>query len=185
MNSEQTHTSERRHLLRQAALLVVAALLGVYFTIPLLTAVKAALNPEQFLSAVTEAQREQAGLRDKLDRTEAKALMGGGDSGAEEKLKREIENLKRQLAVTEEKNKGLNDQLALVNTMLDVLKTKPGAPAKEGNDQDGMMSATNRIADLLAKILGCIGSFYAGTMFIMGWLRKRTNASPESTSTAT
>jgi hypothetical protein len=178
MNSEQIQTSGRWHLIRQLALLVVTALLGAYCTIPLLAAVKAAGKPQQLVSALTEAQREQAGLRDKLDKTQAKVLMGGGASEGEEKLKREIEDLKHHLAVAQEKNKGLQDQLTLVSTMLDVLKTKPGAQLKEGNEQDGMMSSTNRIADLLTKILGCIGSLYAGTMFVMGWFKKRTNESP-------
>ena len=127
MSSRQLNSGTGRFFVKQTILLAITIALMVFFTIPLMKAVKAALSPRELETSVDRSQQEVAGLETRLDVVRSKMLMGAGDDEAQEKLRKEVEELKRQVVAKEVENKNLQDQMALVRTMLEVLKAKPAA----------------------------------------------------------
>ncbi len=171
MNSYTRKNGTRRFAIRQAILLLITIVLVVFFTIPLLKAVKAAMNPGQLQANLDEANNEVVGLQTKTDVVRSKMLMGAGDDEAQEKLRKEVEELKRQLAAKEQENKNLQEQMALVRTMLEVVKAKPAATPVP------VVATSHTFFDLLTKIFGCIGSVFTGGMFLVSWWRNRREPS--------
>ena len=98
--------------------------------------------------------------------------MGAGDDEAHEKLEKEVEELKRQVAAKELENKNLQQQMALVHTMLEVVKAKPAAAPVP------VVDTSSQFFDLLTKLIGCIGSLFTGGMFVVSWWRNRRGPAP-------
>lgn len=115
-------------------------------------AVRWALNPGELKTNVDRANAEVASVQTKLDVTRSRMLMGAGDDEAQEKLKKEVETLKQQMAIKELENKHLQDQMALVQTMLQMVKPA-SAP---------LVDFTHKMAELLTKVFGFIGSLFSG-----------------------
>ncbi|HMK34410.1 MAG TPA: hypothetical protein VK463_05030 [Desulfomonilaceae bacterium] len=167
MRSKQQAGGTGRFLIKQAVLLVITIALMVSFTIPLMKAVRAALSPGELKTNVDRSRQEVASLETRLDVVRSKMLMGAGEDDAQEKLKEEVEKLKRQVAAKEQENKNLQEQMALVRTMLEVVKAKPAATPVQAVD------TSHTFFDLLAKIFGCIGSAFTGGMFVVSWWKNR------------
>lgn len=171
MNSTRQAGGPGKFFLKQTVLLVITIVLVVFFTIPLLSAVKAALNPSELETNVDRSQKEVAGLEARLEVVRSKALMGHADNEAQEKLKKEVEELKRQVAAKERENKNLQEQMALVRNLLEVVKTSPAIkPAP-------VVDTSQTLLDMMTKIFGCIGSLFTGGMFVVSWFRNRRERS--------
>jgi|GEM_PF-1153613 len=168
MNSDARKTGTRGFAVKQTILLLVTIGLVVFFTVPLLKAVKAAANPGELQADVAKANNEVVGLRTKIDVARSKMLMGAGDDEAQEKLKKQVEALQRQMALKDLENKHLQDQMALVRTMLQMVKPA-SAPAAAVPSVD----STQKIVELLMKVFGCIGSIFSGGLFVVNWWKKR------------
>jgi hypothetical protein len=167
MSSKQLTRGTGRFFVKQFMLLAITLALMVFFTIPLMKAVKAALSPGELETNVNRSRQEVAGLETRLEVVQSEMLMGAGDDEAQEKLRKEVEELKRQVEAKERENKNLQDQMALVRTMLEVLKAKPAAAAVP------VVETGHKFFDLLTKIFGCIGSVFTGVMFLVSWWRNR------------
>jgi hypothetical protein len=124
MNSNEGKRGTGRFFLKQAVLLVITIALVVFFTIPLVRAVKGALNPAELQANAKQAKQEVDGLQNKLDVTRSKMLMGAGDEEAQEKLKKQVEELKRQVEFKELENKYLQNQMVLAQTIAELAKLK-------------------------------------------------------------
>lgn len=161
----------RGFFVKQAILLIITVVLLIFFAVPLLKVVKAALNPAELESNVNLGKQEVAGLETKMETTESRILMGDGDDEVQGKLKEELEELKRQIASKELENKHLRDQMALVQTMLELVKAKPTDASVPVAD------TSHNIFELLTKIFGCIGSMFSGGMFLLAWWRRRREIS--------
>ena len=96
----------------------------VFFTIPLVRAVKGALNPAELQANAKQATQEVEGLQNRLDVTRSKMLMGAGDEEAQEKMKKQVEELKRQVEFKELENKYLQNQMVLAQTIAELAKLK-------------------------------------------------------------
>lgn len=152
---------------RQGILLAITIILLIFCAIPLLNVVNGALHPGQLETDLSRGKQEASDLERKLEVVEAKRLMGAGQDDAHEKLSREVEELKRQLSLRELENKHLQNQMALVQTMLEVLKTKSDtAPMPT-------VESGHKFFDLITKVFGCIASLFSGGMFLISWWRKR------------
>ena len=167
MSSKQQTSGTGRFFVKQAVLLMITIALMILFTVPLMKAVKAALTPAELETNVNRSQQEVAGLETRLDVVRSKMLMGAGDDQAQGKLTKELEELKRQMALKEQENKSLQEQMALVRTMLEVVKAKPVATPVP------VVDASHTFFDLLTKIFGCIGSVFTGGMFLVSWWRNK------------
>jgi hypothetical protein len=167
MISKQQSSGIGRFFVKQAILLAITIVLMAFFTIPLMKAFKAALSPGELETNVNRFQNEAAGLQTRLDVVRSKMLMGAGDDGAQEELRKEVEDLKRQVAAKNQENKNLQEQMALVRTMLDLVKASPAATPMP------VVATSHTFFDLLTKIFGCIGSLFTGTMFLVSWRRNR------------
>ena len=124
MNSNEGKRGTGRFFLKQAVLLVITIALVVFFTIPLVRAVKGAFNPVELQANAKQAKQEVQGLQNKLDVTRSKMLMGSGDEEAQEKLKKQVEELKRQVEFKELENKYLQNQMVLAQTIAELAKLK-------------------------------------------------------------
>jgi hypothetical protein len=171
MISKQQTGGNGRFFVKQAILLVITIALMVFFTVPLMKAVKAVLSPGDLATNVNRSQQEVAGLETRLDVVRSKMLMGAGDDEAQEKLRKEVEELKRQVAAKEQETKNLQGQMALVRSMLEVVKATP-APAPVP-----AVATSHTFFDLLTKIFGCIGSVFTGGMFLVSCWRSRREPS--------
>jgi hypothetical protein len=171
MMSKQQTSGIGRFFVKQAILLVITIALMVFFTIPLMKAVKAALRPGELETNVNRSQQEVSSLETRLDVVRSKMLMGADDDEAQEKLRKEVEELKRQVAAKEQENKNLQEQMALVRTMLEVVKATPAATPIP------VVASSHTFFDLLTKIFGCIGSVFTGGMFLVSWWRNRREPS--------
>ncbi len=107
MSSKQLTGGTGRFFVKQFILLAITLVLMVFFTIPLMKAVKAALSPGELETNVNRSQQEVAGLETRLDVIQSEMLMGAGDDEAQEKLRKEVEELKRQVEAKERENKKL------------------------------------------------------------------------------
>lgn len=153
----------RGFFVKQGILLVITIILLAFFTVPLLKALKAAMNPEELQTKADQVKQEAQGLETKLEVIESKIMMGGGDDQSHEKLKEQVEDLKRQLAVKDlEKN-----QIALAQTVQELVKKGGPAPAS------GPTDTVHRIADLIIKIFGSVGSLLSGGKFLLDWWTRR------------
>jgi histidinol dehydrogenase len=92
--------------------------------------------------------------------------MGAGDEKAQEKLKKEVEELKRKVAATELEKKQLQDQM-LILTMQQMMK------AKSSDTAPPPVEFWTKVVELMIKVIGAIGSVFSGLMFVVSWLRKR------------
>jgi DNA repair exonuclease SbcCD ATPase subunit len=173
MRSDVQQSRTGRFFVKQAILLVVTIILAAFFAVPLLEAVKAAVNPGELQANADRANKEVAGLQTKLETANARILMGAGDDEAQEKLKKELQELKQQLATKELENKYLQDQRALVQTMLEVVKAKPAASTSVPP-----VDFWQKIAELLTKVIGCVGSVVTGVMFVGSWWKRRREGQP-------
>ncbi|MGO9568606.1 MAG: hypothetical protein ACLP5H_13790 [Desulfomonilaceae bacterium] len=169
MSSEQQKGAIRGYFVKQLMLLVITVILAAFFTIPLVKAVKMALDPAELEQNLNRATQEVAGLERKAMVAQSRITMGVGDDQAREKLEKEVEELKRQVTVKELENKNLQDQMALVRTMLEVVKANPPAARVP------VVDTGHQFFDLLTKLFGCIGSLFTGGMFVLSWWRNRRN----------
>ncbi|MEI7449777.1 MAG: hypothetical protein WCJ75_09140 [Desulfomonile sp.] len=167
MRSDQQHGGSGRFLVKQLILLLITVSLMVLFTIPLLKTFNSAMNPGELVAKVDKANMETAGIQNEVDAARSMMLMGAGDEEAQEKLKKQVEELQRQMALKELQNKNLQDQMALVQTVLQLVNSKSAAaPPPE-------VEFWHKLADLATKVLGCIASLFSGSMFFLAWWRKR------------
>ena len=153
-------------------LLVITVVLVAFCAVPLVKAVKVALNPAELEQELNSATQEVAGLETKVMMAQSRITMGAGDDAAHEKLEKEVEELKRQVAAKELENKNLQQQMALVHTMLEVVKAKPAAAPVP------VVDTSSQFFDLLTKLIGCIGSLFTGGMFVVSWWRNRRGPAP-------
>ncbi|MGO8881813.1 MAG: hypothetical protein ACLQMS_20205 [Desulfomonilaceae bacterium] len=172
MKSDQLHGSYRRFFVRQSVLLVITVVLMVLFTIPLLKIVKSAMNPGELTAKVEMANKQTEGIQNEVDVVRSRMLMGAGDEEAQEKLKKQVEELQRQMESKEIENKHLQDQMALVQTMLQLVNAK-SAPAATTPVVPPTVDFSQKLAELATKIFGCIGSLFSGGMFLVSWWRTR------------
>jgi hypothetical protein len=124
MGSERDKPRSRRFVIRQVVLLVVTIALVIFCTIPLLKAFRGALNPAELDASLTRGQQELEGLQNKLDVTRSRMLMGAGDDESRENLKKQVEDLKRQLEMKELENKHLQNEVAMAQLLAEVVKSK-------------------------------------------------------------
>jgi hypothetical protein len=167
MRSDQQHGGSGRLFIKQLILLVITIVLLVLFTIPLLKIVYSATNPGELAAKVDKANMETAGIQNEMNVARSNMLMGAGDEEAQEKLKKQVEELHRQMALKEVENKHLQDQMALVQTMLQLVNAKSAPVATSGID------SWHKLAELSTKVFGSIGSLFSGGMFVLSWWRTR------------
>lgn len=149
MGSQQDKPGAKRFVIRQAVLLVVTIALVIFCTIPLLKAFTGALNPKQLDASLIESQQELVGLQNKLDLTRARVLMGAGDDDTQESLKKQVEDLKRQLEMKELENKHLQNEVAMARVLADMVKSKSTqapAPAVGAEKMSGKPAETPQAA---------------------------------------
>jgi len=170
MKSDQQHGGYTRFFVKQTILLVITVVLMVLFTIPLLKIVKSAMNPGALTAKVETANKETEGIQNEVDVVRSKMLMGAGDEEAQEKLKKQVEELQRQMELKEVENKHLQDEMAMVQTVMQLVTAKsvPAAPAAPPT-----VDYSQKLAELATKIFGCIGSMFSGGMFLVSWWRSR------------
>ncbi len=168
MTSDQQHGGYRRFFVKQTILLVITVVLMVLFTIPLLKIVKSAMNPGALTARVEMANKQNEGIQNEVDVVRSKMLMGAGDEEAQEKLKKQVEELQRQMELKEVENKRLQEQVAMVQTVVALMGVKSAPAAIPDVDY------SHKLAELATKIFGCIGSMFSGGMFLLSWWRGRT-----------
>jgi hypothetical protein len=173
MKPDQQHGGYRRFFVKQTILLVITVILMVLFTIPLLKIVKSAMNPGALTAKVEMANKETEGIQNEVDVVRSKMLMGAGDEEAQEELKRQVEELQRQMAFKELEYKLLQNQYAMVNTLQQIVNSKPPPP---------VVDFWQKLAELATKIFGCIGSMFSGGMFLVSWWRGRRKPPESATS---
>lgn len=179
MRLDQQHGGSGRFFVKQLILLAITIVLVVLFTIPLLKTVNSAMNPGELAANVDKANMKTAGIKNEMDVARSKMLMGAGDEEAQEKLKKQVEELQRQMALKELDNKHLQDQMALVQTMLQLVNAKSAPVAPPGVD------SWHKLAELTTKVFGGIGSLFSGGMFALSWWRARRKPPEASASTQT
>ena len=137
------------------------------------------MNPGALTAKVEMASKQNEGIQNEVDVVRSKMLMGAGDEEAQEKLKKQVEELQRQMASKELENKHLQDEMAMVQTMLQLVNAKsaPATPAAPPT-----VDYTQKLAELGTKIFGCIGSMFSGGMFLVSWWRSRRKP-PETATT--
>lgn len=167
MMSDQRQDGSRKFFVKQTILLLITVVLAILFTIPLLKAIKSAVNPGELVSEVRQAELEQTGMQNAVDVARSKMLMGAGDEEAQEKLKKQVEELQRQLELKELENKGLQEQKALVQTMLQLVNAKSAPPVPTWVD------FWQKLADLAIKVFGSLGSLFSGGIFVLSWWRTK------------
>jgi len=174
MKSDEQHGGYRRFFVKQTILLIITVVLMVLFTIPLLKIVKSAMNPGALTANVEIANKETESIQNEVDVVRSKRLMGAGDEEAQEKLKKQVEELQRQMASKELENKHLQDEMAMVQTVMQLVTAKsvPAAPAAPPT-----VDYSQKLAELATKIFGCIGSLFSGGMFLVSWWRTRKKPS--------
>ena len=155
----------RKFLITQVILLATTVICGVCFTIPFLEIVQAVRNQDNLLKAEDRVRKAETDSRQKLDVARAQVLMGAAD----EKLKKEVEDLKRELAIQEKEKKSLEQQLDLARTAMELLKGK----RVESSD---VVDKSSKIADLFSKAFGGIVSLASGFLFVVNWLRQKRPA---------
>jgi hypothetical protein len=173
MKSDQKHSGYRRFFVKQTILLLITVILMVLFTFPLLRIVKSAMNPEALTVKVEMANNQAEGIQNEVDAVRSKMLMGAGDEEAQEKLKNKVEELQRQMAFKELEYKLLQNQYAMVNTLQQIVNSKPPPP---------VVDFWQKLAELAFKIIGCIGSMFSGGMFLVSWWRARRKPPEYATS---
>jgi hypothetical protein len=195
--SPDERQSGGRFFFKQAILLVVTIILVAFCTIPLMQAVKWVLNPGELKADVKMANEAVASFRTKLDVANSKMLMGAGDDEAQEKMKKQVEELKQQVAVKELENKYLQNQIVLAQTLAELAKLKSaaapapvvdtGQEAKKPENVQGfeklidnimqklekLLGTGQKVAELLIKLFGSLGSIFTGAMFVVSWVKKR------------
>jgi hypothetical protein len=196
--SSDERQSGGRFFFKQAILLVLTIILVAFCTIPLMHAVKWVLNPGELKADVNRANEAVASIRTKLDVANSKMLMGAGDEEAQEKMKKQVEELKQQVAVRELENKYLQNQIVLAQTLAELAKLKSAAapapvvdtgreaekPAEnvQGPEKlidnvmqklDKLMGTGQKVAELLIKLFGSLGSVFTGGTFVVSWWRKK------------
>ena len=162
MDSNKGNSGIGGFYFKQAILLLVTIALFIFFTIPFLKTLKAAVVPGELEANIKQAKE----LEINLDSTRAKMLMGAGDEEMQEKLKKRIQDLERQLAEKDMANKNLQ---AGVQTLLQLVKAPGAQPVPE---------FWQKIPEIIAKILGCIGSMFSGALFVYTWLKRRRETEP-------
>ena len=176
MNSNQK--SSGRFYLKQTVLLVITIVLVIFFTVPLLKSIKAALNPGELVAAANQTQRQMASLERKIDVSRAKILMAAGAEEVQDKLAKEVEALKRQMAATQLENKYLQQQVQLTRTILELVKSKSASEVSP----DAHIGFWQKVFDLLTKVIGCIASVCSFGVFLVSWIRNRRQVPPTTTS---
>lgn len=165
-----------RFFVKQAILLAITVILLVFFTIPLARDVKRALNARQLQADLNQGTSELTTLQKKLNAARSMVLMAAGDDDAQDRLQKEIEELKRQLSLKEVENKHLQNEIALVQSMLQLVGSKSSTASSP------VVDTGHKLAEFLAKILGCIGSLFSGVIFVFSWWKKRREPAPVATS---
>ena len=94
-----------RFFVRQLVLLVITVVLALWFTIPLVKTVHSAMNLGDLTAKLDQVNKERDGIQNKIDGTSSLRLMGAADREAREKLKKQVEELQRQMALKELENK--------------------------------------------------------------------------------
>ncbi|MFA6224242.1 MAG: hypothetical protein WC647_18235 [Desulfomonilaceae bacterium] len=176
MNSNQK--SSGRFYLKQTVLLVVTIVLVILFTIPLLKSIKSALNPGELVAAANQNRRQMASLERKIDVNSSKILMAAGAEQVQEKLAKEVEALKRQMAAAQLENKYLQQQVQLTSTILELVKSKSASDVSP----DAHIGFSQKVFDLLTKVFGCIASVCSCGVFLVSWIRNRRQVPPTKTS---
>lgn len=179
MKKTQRSGSSFKFYVMQVALFVITIALTFFFTIPLIETVRTAMKYPQFSAKVRDNEADIQSMKKEVDMTGAIQFMGAHgkkDSEAEVDLVKQVEDLRRQIEVKELENKHLKDEMALVQTMLQMINTKPTPAASPAID------FWHRLAEISAKILGCIGSLVSGFMFVLAWWRTRKK--PQESATA-
>ena len=174
MSSNQQKKGSRRFFAKQVLLLVITIILVVFFTVPLLKTVKSALNPGELTAKVESTAEAASGLHAKLNVVRSEMLMGAGDEKAQEKLKKQVEELKRQIAMKEKENKHLQDEVTMVQTLLHVVKPSAATVSTVPSIDFGQ-----KVIQFLTQVFGCVASLFSGGMFVFSWLKNR-RAAPQN-----
>lgn len=171
MRSNHLECGTSRFFVTQAILLVATITLLVFFTIPLIKTVKTALIPGELEAKINQTQHEMRVLQTRLDAVQSEMMMGEDDDQVLEKLRQKMEALRKQIAAKELEDRNLREEVASVQTMLEVLKIK---------SQPTPVSALDvcyKLSGLLFYILGSIGSVFAGGVLVISWWKtKRVRA---------
>jgi hypothetical protein len=163
MRSDQ-HKSGK-FFLKQAILLAITVILLIFCTIPLLKAVKAALNLGELQQKLNLSKQEVVVLQKKLGIVEDKMMMGSGNEETQEKLKKDRDELKQQIAMRDLEIKFWQNQAISGQTI-----------------RNPKLASASEVLDLVTKIFGCIGSIFSGGMVLLSWWRKRRDATQPATS---
>lgn len=139
------------------SLLLITIALFIFFTIPFLKTLKAAVVPSELQASSNQVKE----LETELDVARSRMLMGAGDENTQEKYKKLLEDLERQLAAKEIENRNLQ---ASVQTILQLVKS-PGAPP--------VPDFWQKTPEIFSKIIGCIGSIFSGALFVITWWKRR------------
>jgi hypothetical protein len=179
MRSDQKQGGSGRFFFKQAILLVITIVLVVLFTIPLLKTVKSAMNPGELTAKLEVSNNETQVIQNSVDVVRSKMLMGAGDEEAQEKLKKQVEELQRKLELKDAENKNLKYQQEMVQAFLGLVKSKPATLVASNVD------VWQKLVELSTKILGAIGSLFSAVLFILSWWRtRRKPLEPASSSLA-
>lgn len=203
MDLGQKTSGNGRFLAKQATLLLITVVLVASCTIPLIRAVKWICYPGELASYVDRADKELASIKLKMDVFRSKIQMGAGGNQAQDKLKTQVEELKQQMAKKELEIRRLQKQIDLGETIAKLTKIKPtrvpGPPLDSGqkaDDQvgfldqvdqlidkigqivDKLIATGNKLAELLIKLAGAIGSVCTAVMFVVSWWKKLRQPQP-------
>ncbi|MGD9818628.1 MAG: hypothetical protein AB7V04_07990 [Desulfomonilaceae bacterium] len=179
MKMGQRPDSSIKFYLKQFALLSITAALIYFFTIPFLETVQTAIKYPQMVAMVNHNEEDIQSIKKEIDVAGSIEFMrakGQTDSEAQRTLVKQLEELRLQVEMKELENKNLRDQMALVQSMLQLINSR-SIPASTSPQS---MDFLHKMAELSAKILGCIGSVVSGYMFVVSWWRTRKK-SPDST----
>ncbi len=168
MNSEKKTNGDRKPLPMYAALLGIAVICLIFFTIPSLNVLHAALRADKLAKAVTRTHEDIASVEGTLDAAKSKAAtvksfeMPG-------KAKKEIERLSTELAKLKHSEKVLQEQLQTYRGLLEAAKPKPS--------EDGWVGSGKNALSLIASVFGAVAPLFSGIKLARSWLQQRKEAS--------
>lgn len=125
MGTKAIPTKDRKFLIVQVGLILTTVILVVLCTIPFFHLLKDTIDRQEIAMSLNRSDMEVASLEEKVAKLNAFRFMGRSDSISDEEIRKQLEELQRKLTTAEVENQQLKQQMAMVSTLLSLVKAQP------------------------------------------------------------
>jgi len=170
MSESSKKSVAKRFFVRQGILLVITIVLMIFCTIPFLGTLRTAINPKGHYASLEAKTNELADITGRIDVLQSKMLMGAGDDGNSERLRKENEELRTQAIKMQEEIDRLKRDLKKGRFAIWFM------PSLSGNlgPTNGQQYDWRGTVENLTRTFGTLASLLTGTVFIASWRRRRS-----------